>query len=90
MENNTQNPEKVYECYINGLNLGICSYIAIARDYANNSNILYNENFIFKIIENTKKEEIFIFIYSSIIGLIGIISITIYKFVKKKISIDQK
>ena len=77
MENNTQNPKNVYECYIKGINPGIYSYLAIARDYANKTNILYNEKFTFKIIKDSKEEGVLIFIYFSIIGLMVITSITI-------------
>ncbi len=92
MENNTQNPENVYECYIYGINPGIYSYVAIARDYANNSNILYDKAFTFKIVKNPKEADVFIFIIilSSIMGAIGITSFIIFKFVKKKIGKERE
>ena len=56
MDNSTQIID-LYECYLDVLNQGTYSYLIIARDYANNTNIFYNASNIFWIRRNPNEGE---------------------------------
>ncbi|MFX1295650.1 MAG: hypothetical protein ACFFD2_12465 [Promethearchaeota archaeon] len=80
----------IYELIITSLTSGKYSYLAIARDFANNINILFDENFHFEIIQDEKNytNYIFILLFISFVGLIWISIFIIYK--KYQIYIAQK
>lgn len=71
MERNSIKDENVYEISLNGLFPGKYSYLALARDVTNNTNILYDQSFTFDIIPNRNdyNNYIILFILFPIMGL---------------------
>jgi hypothetical protein len=52
MENHMNGSENRFECDVKYLEPGTYSYLAIARDYANNTKVLSNEEYLFEVIKN--------------------------------------
>lgn len=89
---NSMEGNNLYEFYIDGLNPGTYSYLTIARDYANNTNFLYNVSNTFKIKGNSKELLLFLLVsvFSSLVGVIGITTFIIYKIHKRNISLKRE
>lgn len=81
MKNHTSGNDNQFECYVDDLDPGVYSYLSVARDYANNTAILYNENYNFEIVnpllnnggqEDWFKKFMFAVLFSTLVGVISI------------------
>ncbi len=81
MKNHTSGNNNQFECFVDDLDPGVYSYLSVARDYANNTAILYNENYNFEIVnpilkklgqEDWFKKFIFAVLFSTLVGVISI------------------
>jgi hypothetical protein len=89
MRKNDLDENYISELFNDNLLPGKYSYLAIARDFANNTNIIYDESFNFEVIGENQKDYIFLIyflIIFSIIGLIGISIFLIYRKYQRKIA----
>ena len=89
MERHLQDNER-FEFAIDSLTPGKYSYLVVARDVANNSNVLYDERFNFEVIKEQNEKEISNYIYFLIFlpisGIIGTFVSIIYKKYQFKIA----
>jgi hypothetical protein len=88
MEKNGLDENYIYKLYCSNLLPGKYLYSAIARDFANNTSIIYDIGFNFEIIDENQRDNksyIYFLIISSIIGLIGISIFLIYRNYRRKI-----
>ena len=82
MLNHIQKEEINFECIFNKLDPGKYSFLIVARDYANNSEILYNENFRFSIPPPIT-DYILVFALVMLISLAGISFFVIFYGLRK-------
>lgn len=73
LSNSIQENKKNFEFIINKLEPGDYSYMIVARDYANNTNIFYNGTFIFQIPTPIIKYMLTVFL----IIIIGIVAVSV-------------
>jgi hypothetical protein len=76
-----------YDLSIENLQSGKYSYLAVARDFANNTNVLYDYSFNFRIIDNFQIDVnnfIIFLIFSISIGLIGVSIILLFRKYQRK------
>ena len=94
MEKNLEEENNKLELYLNSLPPGKYLYLAIARDYANNTTILYEDDFNFEVSKEQNKKgnsnRIYFLIFLSIIGLTGIFVFIKYKKYQIKISKERE
>lgn len=87
MKNHSGGNNNQFECFVDDLEPGVYSYLSIARDYANNTAILYNKNYNFEIVnpllnkrgqEDWFKKFIFAVLFSTLVGVISIFFINFH------------
>ncbi|MFX0040937.1 MAG: C25 family cysteine peptidase [Promethearchaeota archaeon] len=87
MEKDSSDNIYTYNLFKNNIKPGKYSYLAIARDFANNTKIFYEESCNFEVIDENLRnsmEIVYFLAFLLIIGIIGISFFLIYRNYKRK------